>query len=321
MRVLVTGAAGFIGGELCLALLGRHFEVFGIDNLNSYYDVNLKLARLERVRSLPGFQFEVCDISDMKHLSEIFCRFSPDVVVNLAAQAGVRYSITDPESYTKSNLVGFANVLECCRRNSVQHLVFASSSSVYGECKKVPFNEEDRVDNPVSYYAATKKANELMAASYANLYGMQVTGLRFFTVYGPWGRPDMAAWLFTSAILSGRPIKIFNQGRMKRDFTYISDIVEGVCRIIEKKDLLDAKYNIFNIGNNHPVELADFIRAIEEACGKEAKKEYLPMQNGDVTTTYADISKLYKFVQYKPSTGLSQGVGNFVRWYREYHNI
>lgn len=280
--ILVTGAAGFIGSALSKRLLSEGCRVIGIDDFNSYYPVELKEARVADIGSNPAFTLVRGDISDKALLEKVFSDYEPEAVVNLAAQAGVRYSIENPDAYTRSNLVGFANLLECCRHHKVGHFVFASSSSVYGKNKKVPFSEDDRVDFPVSYYAATKKANELMAASYANLYKLPLTGLRFFTVYGPWGRPDMAPWLFTDAILAGRPIKVFNNGDMMRDFTFIDDIVEGVVRVIGRVPQGDFPYEIFNIGNHSPVRLMDFIHEIEKACGREAEKIMLPMQAGDV---------------------------------------
>lgn len=301
--ILVTGAAGFIGSALSKRLLSEGCRVIGIDDFNSYYPVELKEARVADIGSNPAFTLVRGDISDK-------------AVVNLAAQAGVRYSIENPDAYTRSNLVGFANLLECCRHHKVGHFVFASSSSVYGKNKKVPFSEDDRVDFPVSYYAATKKANELMAASYANLYKLPLTGLRFFTVYGPWGRPDMAPWLFTDAILAGRPIKVFNNGDMMRDFTFIDDIVEGVVRVIGRVPQGDFPYEIFNIGNHSPVRLMDFIHEIEKACGREAEKIMLPMQAGDVPVTYADTAKLEAAVGFKPATPLSVGIPKFVEWFK-----
>ena len=278
--------------------------------------MELKEARVADIGSNPAFTLVRGDISDKALLEKVFSDYEPEAVVNLAAQAGVRYSIENPDAYTRSNLVGFANLLECCRHHKVGHFVFASSSSVYGKNKKVPFSEDDRVDFPVSYYAATKKANELMAASYANLYKLPLTGLRFFTVYGPWGRPDMAPWLFTDAILAGRPIKVFNNGDMMRDFTFIDDIVEGVVRVIGRVPQGDFPYEIFNIGNHSPVRLMDFIHEIEKACGREAEKIMLPMQAGDVPVTYADTAKLEAAVGFKPATPLSVGIPKFVEWFK-----
>lgn len=314
--ILVTGAAGFIGSALLKRLLSEGCRVIGIDDFNSYYPVELKEARVADIGSNPAFTLVRGDISDKALLEKVFSDYEPEAVVNLAAQAGVRYSIENPDAYTRSNLVGFANLLECCRHHKVGHFVFASSSSVYGKNKKVPFSEDDRVDFPVSYYAATKKANELMAASYANLYKLPLTGLRFFTVYGPWGRPDMAPWLFTDAILAGRPIKVFNNGDMMRDFTFIDDIVEGVVRVIGRVPQGDFPYEIFNIGNHSPVRLMDFIHEIEKACGREAEKIMLPMQAGDVPVTYADTAKLEAAVGFKPATPLSVGIPKFVEWFK-----
>lgn len=320
-RILVTGAAGFIGAALCLELTKKSYQVLGIDNLNDYYDVQLKLDRLHRLDDNDLFLFKKVDISDKSSLQIPFEEFRPEIVVNLAAQAGVRYSILNPDSYTKSNLVGFANILECCRETKVKHLIFASSSSVYGKNKKVPFSEEDNVDKPVSYYAATKKANELMASAYSELYKIRTTGLRFFTVYGPWGRPDMAPWLFTKAILENKTIKVFNYGKMRRDFTYIDDIVSGMMGVIESKKLGADLFNIYNIGNNEPEELGYFIEIIEKECGRSANKEFLPMQMGDVPVTYADISKLSAVTGFKPKVSLEEGLQKFVSWFKKYHNI
>ena len=314
--ILVTGAAGFIGSALSKRLLSEGCRVIGIDDFNSYYPVELKEARVADIGPNPAFTLVRGDISDKALLEKVFSDYEPEAVVNLAAQAGVRYSIENPDAYTRSNLVGFANLLECCRHHKVGHFVFASSSSVYGKNKKVPFSEDDRVDFPVSYYAATKKANELMAASYANLYKLPLTGLRFFTVYGPWGRPDMAPWLFTDAILAGRPIKVFNNGDMMRDFTFIDDIVEGVVRVIGRVPQGDFPDEIFNIGNHSPVRLMDFIHEIEKACGREAEKIMLPMQAGDVPVTYADTAKLEAAVGFKPATPLSVGIPKFVEWFK-----
>jgi UDP-glucuronate 4-epimerase len=332
-RVLITGAAGFIGFHLSMRLLKNGCHVTGIDNLNHYYDVKLKEARLEKLTSFENFSFYKMDISDKKSLEEIFNNTKYDVVVNLAAQAGVRYSIENPHAYVDSNIVGFVNLLEACRHNDVKHLVFASSSSVYGANTKMPFSVHNNVDHPVSLYAATKKANELMAHAYSHLYGMACTGLRFFTVYGPWGRPDMALFLFTKAILEEKPIKIFNHGRMQRDFTYIDDITEGVVRIMAKLPEPDptwngdnpdpgtsyARYKIYNIGNNNPVELMEFIGVIEKVLGKKAKKEFLDLQPGDVPATYADIDDLIKDVGFKPETTIETGIKQFILWYNDYY--
>ncbi|MCD4762891.1 MAG: NAD-dependent epimerase [Desulfobacterales bacterium] len=332
-RVLITGAAGFIGFHLSMRLLKNGCHVTGIDNLNSYYDVKLKEARLEKLTSFENFSFYKMDISDKKSLEEIFNNTKHDVVVNLAAQAGVRYSIENPHAYVDSNIVGFVNLLEACRHNDVKHLVFASSSSVYGANTKMPFSVHNNVDHPVSLYAATKKANELMAHAYSHLYGMACTGLRFFTVYGPWGRPDMALFLFTKAILEEKPIKIFNHGRMQRDFTYIDDITEGVVRIMARLPEPDptwngdnpdpgtsyARYKIYNIGNNNPVELMEFIGVIEKVLGKKAKKEFLDLQPGDVPATYADIDDLIKDAGFKPETTIETGIKQFILWYNDYY--
>ncbi len=334
-RVIVTGAAGFIGFHLSMRLLKDGCHVTGIDNLNPYYDVNLKKARLEKLTPFENFSFYNMDISDKKSLEEIFNNTKYDVVVNLAAQAGVRYSIENPHAYVDSNIVGFVNLLESCRHNDVKHLVFASSSSVYGANTKMPFSVHNNVDHPVSLYAATKKANELMAHAYSHLYGMHCTGLRFFTVYGPWGRPDMALFLFTKAILEEKPIKVFNHGRMQRDFTYIDDIIEGVVRIMARLpepnpawngDNPDpgtsyARYKIYNIGNNNPVELMEYIGVIEKVLGKKAKKEFLDLQPGDVPATYADIDDLIKDVGFKPETTIETGIKQFILWYNEYYGV
>ena len=316
MKVLVTGAAGFIGYHLTQRLLGRGDEVVGIDNLNDYYPVALKRARLAEICS-DRFRFIEMDIADRKALPALFEAEKFDAVVNLAAQAGVRYSIENPWAYVDSNLVGFVNILECCRHYPVRHLVYASSSSVYGGNEKTPFSEEDKVDNPVSLYAATKKSNELMASCYCKLYGMKATGLRFFTVYGPWGRPDMSPMLFASAISAGKPIKVFNHGDMMRDFTYIDDIIEGVVRVLDKAP---AMHEVYNIGCSSPVKLMDFISEIEQALGREAEKIMLPMQPGDVYQTYADTAKLERDMGYKPHVTLHEGIGHFIGWYRSDKN-
>lgn len=312
MKILITGAAGFIGFSLAKRLLERGDSVVGIDNMNDYYPVDLKRARLGRLRR-PSFRFIEMDIADRKALPELFASEHFDCVVNLAAQAGVRYSIENPWAYVDSNLVGFANVLECCRHYPAGHLVYASSSSVYGGNEKVPFSEDDRVDDPVSLYAATKKSGELMASCYCRLYGISATGLRFFTVYGPWGRPDMSPSLFAAAIFGGKPIKVFNHGDMLRDFTYIDDIVEGVVRVI---DGAPRCHEIYNIGCGHPVRLMDFIGEIESAAGRRAEKIMLPMQPGDVYRTYADTSKLERDFGYRPEVTLHEGVARFIEWYR-----
>ena len=309
------------------------YRVFGVDNLNNYYDPQLKQARLKILKGFPGFHFFKTDLADSDGLPKIFKDNPVDVVVNLAAQAGVRYSLTNPQAYVESNLVGFVNILECCRHHDVKHLVFASSSSVYGANTNMPFSVHDNVDHPVSLYAASKKSNELMAHTYSHLFELPCTGLRFFTVYGPWGRPDMALFLFTKAILEGYPIDVFNHGKMKRDFTYIDDIVEGVVRVMKNLpesnpdwsgDAPDpgtsyARYKIYNIGNNNPVQLMDFIEAIENALGKKATKNFMDLQPGDVPATYADVDDLIKDVGFKPDTSIEEGIGRFVEWYQDYY--
>jgi UDP-glucuronate 4-epimerase len=326
LKVLVTGAAGFIGFHVCQALLARGDHVVGIDNLNDYYSIELKRARIDLLQAhanAQNFQFLKLDIADNQSLSELFFKHKPQRVIHLAAQAGVRYSIQNPQAYVQSNLVGFANVLEVCRHQQIEHLVYASSSSVYGGNTKLPFSELDNVDNPVSFYAATKKSNELMAHAYSHLYLIPTTGLRFFTVYGPWGRPDMAPILFANAIANDEAIKIFNHGDMLRDFTYIDDIVEGVLRVLDKvaTPLTDhqAPHRIFNIGNNSPEKLMHFIGLLEKAFGKIAHKEYLPMQAGDVKATFADTSALEDWVGFKPYTPIEEGVENFVDWFKSYY--
>jgi len=335
VKILVTGAAGFIGMTTSLRLLARGDEVVGLDNLNDYYEVSLKENRLKRLTALPGFRFVKLDVGDRAGMEKLFAEEKFDKVIHLAAQAGVRYSIQNPHAYVDSNLVGFINVLEGCRHNQVQHLVYASSSSVYGGNTKMPFSEHDSVDHPVSLYAATKKANELMAHTYSHLYGLPTTGLRFFTVYGPWGRPDMALFLFTKAILEGRPIDVFNHGNMKRDFTYIDDIVEGVIRVMDRTAAANPEYDpiaadpatsnvpyrVFNIGNNNPVQLLDFIGAIENALGMKAEKRLLPLQDGDVPATYANTDLLNDWVGFVPGTSVEDGVGRFVSWYRDYYKV
>ncbi|WP_026435389.1 NAD-dependent epimerase [Acidovorax sp. JHL-9] len=321
--VLVTGAAGFIGSHVVERLLARGDRVLGLDNLNDYYDPALKQARLRRLEGAPGFRFVRLDLADRTGMADLFAAERFDGVIHLAAQAGVRYSITHPNAYLDSNLTGFGHVLEGCRALGVAHLVYASSSSVYGGNTKMPFAETDAVDHPVSLYAATKKANELMAHTYSHLYGFPTTGLRFFTVYGPWGRPDMAYHLFTRAILAGEPISVFNHGDMRRDFTYIDDITEGVLRVLDKPATPErmgaAPYRVFNIGNSEPVPLLDFIRCIENALGKAAIRQLLPMQPGDVPATYASTQALRDWVGFAPSTPLAEGIENFVRWYRAYY--
>jgi UDP-glucuronate 4-epimerase len=333
MKILITGVAGFIGSALALRLLERGDSVYGIDNMNDYYDVRLKEARLKRTTGHPRFQFQKLDIIDRAGMAEMFEKGKFDAVMHLAAQAGVRYSITNPEAYVDANLVGFGNILEGCRHHGVKHLVFASSSSVYGANSKLPFSEHDNVDHPVSLYAATKKANELMAHCYAHLYKLPCTGLRFFTVYGPWGRPDMALFKFTKGILEGAPIPVFNRGKMIRDFTYIDDIVEGVVRVIDRTALPNpawsgespdpatsyAPYRIYNIGNNQPVQLMRYIEVLEQSLGKKAKLDMLPMQDGDVPATYAATENLEKDTGFKPRTSVEHGIARFVEWYKSYH--
>ncbi|MCD6197724.1 MAG: NAD-dependent epimerase [Deltaproteobacteria bacterium] len=334
-KILVTGAAGFIGYHLSGRLLEEGREVVGLDNMNDYYDPVLKEARLSRLISHVNFKSVRKDLSDRAAMEELFVTDKFDGVVNLAAQAGVRYSLINPQSYVDSNLVGFMNVLEGCRHNNVKHLVFASSSSVYGANTRMPFSVHDNVDHPVSIYAATKKANELMAHTYSHLYGLHCTGLRFFTVYGPWGRPDMALFLFTNAILEDRPIDVFNHGKMRRDFTYVDDIVEGVVRVMDRPaepnpgwtgDAPDPSssyvpYKLYNIGNNQPVELLRFIEIIEECLGKKARKNLLPLQPGDVPATYANIDDLMRDVGFKPSTTLEEGIPRFIAWYKDYYKV
>lgn len=330
--ILVTGAAGFIGFHVARRLLDRGDRVLGLDNLNDYYDVSLKEARLAQLQAHPRFRFERIDIAQNPAMSSLFDSNSIQSVVHLAAQAGVRYSLSNPQAYIHSNIVGFLNVLEGCKQARVGHLVFASSSSVYGGNTRMPFSVHDSVDHPVSLYAATKKANELMAHTYAHLYGLPCTGLRFFTVYGPWGRPDMALFLFAKAIFEGRPIDVYNFGEMKRDFTYIDDVVEGVIRVHDKpaapqvKETLHpgesfAPYRLYNIGNHQPVELLRFIEVLEEAIGKKAEKNFLPIQPGDVAATYADVDDLIAAVGFKPDTSVEIGIKRFVEWYRAYYKV
>lgn len=335
-KVLVTGVAGFIGMHVAQRLLADGYEVIGIDNLNAYYPVALKQARLTQLNDNPAFRFQLQDISDTASVMTLFARERFDAVIHLAAQAGVRYSLENPQAYIQSNLVGFANILEGCRHHPVVHLVYASSSSVYGMNTKVPFSEYDPVDCPVSLYAATKKSNELMAHSYSHLYQIPTTGLRFFTVYGEWGRPDMSPWLFTNAILQQRPIKVFNYGKMQRDFTYIDDIVEGVVRVLRHIPLAyplhddcvhslsnaeEIPYRLYNIGNHQPVALLEFINTLEEILGVTAVREYLPMQAGDVYATYADIQALQRAVGFSPTTPLATGLRRFVAWFKHYHQL
>lgn len=332
MRILVTGAAGFIGFHLSQRLLREGFEVFGIDNMNSYYDVGLKEARLAQLQLHANFTFEVLDLADGPSLDRFVANCQPEIAVNLAAQAGVRYSLQNPIAYINSNVVGFVNLLEACvRRAQVSHFVFASSSSVYGANVVVPFRESDSVDHPVSLYAATKKSNELFAHSYSHLYGLPVTGLRFFTVYGPWGRPDMACFKFTDAIIHDRPIEIYNNGQMQRDFTYIDDVVEGIKRVMMHPPQSsvaeesgghfqsNARYKVYNLGNHQPIELMKFVETIEHAIGRTTQKIFLPMQSGDVVSTYAGMDDLYHAVGFRPTTSLEEGLLNFVDWYRQYY--
>jgi len=339
MKILITGAAGFIGFHVTKRLLESQHTVIGLDNINDYYDINLKYARINELgiarknatqfnkmvksKSYPNFVFIRGDITDDTLLSNLFAEEGFDIVCNLAAQAGVRYSLENPKAYIESNIVGFVNILECCRHNNVKHLVYASSSSVYGMNKKVPFTTTDNVDHPISLYAATKKSNELMAYTYSHLYGFQTTGLRFFTVYGPWGRPDMAMFLFTKAILDKKPINVFNKGAMERDFTYIDDIVQGIIRIIENKHTpeynKEKKYNLYNIGNNKSVKLNEFIVAIENELGTVAEKNLMPMQPGDVEKTWADVDALIRDFAYSPNTPIKKGVAKFINWYRKFY--
>jgi len=333
--ILVTGAAGFIGFHLCQRLLQRGDKVIGIDNLNDYYDVFLKQDRLAQLQQLAGFSFQKLDLANQEDMTQLFGSQHFDGVVNLAAQVGVRYSVKNPQAYVQSNLVGFVNVLEGCRYSGVEHLVFASSSSVYGANTKIPFSVHDTVDHPVSIYGASKKANELMAHTYSHLYRLPITGLRFFTVYGTWGRPDMAPFLFTKAILEGQPINVFNYGKMRRDFTYIDDIVEGVVRVLDKvpqsnpnwlSDVPDpsssnAPYKLYNIGNNQPIELMHFIEVLENCLGKKAEKNMLPLQAGDVLATYANVDDLVQDVGFKPNTSIETGIDRFVAWYRKYYKV
>lgn len=321
MNILITGAAGFIGYHLSNRLLALGHQIYGVDNLNDYYDVSLKQARLAQLLPQDNFTFKCLDISDRDAVARLFTNNKFDCVINLAAQAGVRYSLKNPHAYVDSNLIGFTNILEGCRHSQIEHLIFASSSSVYGANTKVPFAVSDRTDSPVSLYAATKKANELMAYSYSHLYDLPMTGLRFFTVYGAWGRPDMAYFKFTRAIAEGKPIDVYNYGRMKRDFTYIDDVVEAIVRIIPKppQRLEQPPYKVYNLGNNNPVELGEFIQAIETALGRSAKKNLLPMQPGDVIATYADVDELIADFDFKPSTSIDIGVKKFVDWYQQHY--
>jgi UDP-glucuronate 4-epimerase len=334
-KILVTGAAGFVGFFLAQKLLDRKDEVIGLDNINDYYDVNLKNDRLAQLKDRPGFTFYKLDLADRAGMESLFTEHQFDTVAHLAAQAGVRYSLQNPHAYVNSNLVGFIHILEGCRHQKVKHLVFASSSSVYGANTKMPFSVHDNVDHPLSLYAATKKSNELMAHTYSHLYNLPTTGLRFFTVYGPWGRPDMALFTFTKAIISGKPIDVFNYGKMQRDFTYVDDIVEGVIRTLDKipqsnpewsgehpdPSSSKAPYKIYNIGNNQPVELIRFIEVLEDCLGMKAEKNLLPLQPGDVLATYADVEDLTKDVDFKPSTPIEVGIDNFVKWFRSYYKV
>ncbi|MGZ8094780.1 MAG: NAD-dependent epimerase [Methylosarcina sp.] len=335
MKILVTGAAGFIGSQLSIRLLERGDEVVGIDNLNDYYDVNLKLARLNRLRQYERFKFIRMEIADRPSMEQFFVQEQFQRVVHLAAQAGVRYSLTNPHAYIESNIVGFINILEGCRHNKVEHLIYASSSSVYGANTKMPFSVHDNVDHPVSLYAASKKANELMAHSYSHLFHLPTTGLRFFTVYGPWGRPDMSLFQFTRNILEGKPIDVFNYGNHRRDFTYIDDIVEGITRVLDKPaqgnlnwsghhpdpGTSKAPYRVYNIGCHRPVHLLTFIEILEKCLGKKAIKNMLPLQNGDVPDTYADVTDLVEDLDYTPATLLEEGIRNFVLWYKDYYQV
>jgi Nucleoside-diphosphate-sugar epimerases len=335
MKILITGSSGFIGFHLSNLLLSKDFQVVGIDNMNDYYDVQLKKSRLSILEKKENFSFHQIDLVDRDKINELFEKEKFDYVINLAAQAGVRYSITNPYAYIDSNIMGFINILEACRNYPVKHLIYASSSSVYGGNSVTPFSTEHPVDHPVSLYAATKKSNELMAHTYSHLYNIPTTGLRFFTVYGPWGRPDMAYFSFAKDILEGKEIKVFNHGQMERDFTYVDDIIMGIYKLIEKAPVKNsdwneseysasesfAPYKIFNIGNNNPVKLMDFIKVLEEKIGKEANKVYMEMQDGDVLKTYADISDLEKTINFKPSTSIEDGLDKFAKWYKEYYNI
>ena len=314
-KILVTGAAGFIGFHLCKSMLDDGYEVLGIDNLNDYYDPNLKLSRLEQLKPYKNFTFEKIDITDRESLTQSFQSFNPNRVVNLAAQAGVRYSIENPYAYMESNLVGFLNIIELCRHNEVEGFIYASSSSVYGGNTKIPFSVEDRVDNPISLYAASKKSNELIAHSYSHLYGLRTTGLRYFTVYGPWGRPDMAMFIFTKKILTGEPIPVFNNGNMKRDFTYIDDIISGSRAAIDK----NYKCEVFNLGNHKSEHLMDMIALIENELGKKAIIDFLPIQPGDVVESYAEIDKSDKMLAYKSKTNVDVGIRKFISWFKDYH--
>ena len=338
-KLLITGAAGFIGFHLCKNLIKNGYDIVGIDNLNSYYDIGLKKDRINNLLEIPStktnFQFIKCDLANKIELEAIFKEYSPRSVINLAAQAGVRYSMKCPETYLNSNIVGFGNIMECCNKYNIEHFIFASSSSVYGNNKKIPFKESDKVDHPLSLYAATKRSNELIAHTYSHLYNLPTTGLRFFTVYGPWGRPDMSYFIFTSKILKGEPIEVFNNGEMMRDFTYIDDVVNSITKLIEKKPTKDSKqkyfqddpssswapFKIFNIGNSSPTNLIDFIQVIEKNVGKKAKKNMLPMQPGDVKVTYADTTLLKEWIGYSPKIKIEEGIEKFVNWYLKYQKL
>jgi UDP-glucuronate 4-epimerase len=334
-RIMVTGAAGFIGSHLSRRLLKEGHHVIGIDNINDYYDINLKYSRLDLMKDEQNFDFEKVSLENKESVEGIFDKYHPDIVINLAAQAGVRYSLENPHAYIEANVIGFTNILEGCRHHKVEQLIYASSSSVYGANTSLPFSVHDNVDHPMSLYAATKKANELMAHTYSQLYDIPTTGLRFFTVYGPWGRPDMALFLFTKAILEGEPIKVFNNGNMMRDFTYVDDIVESIYRLTSKPAEPNpdwtgnkpdpgtsyAPYKVYNIGNNSPVKLMEFIEAIEEKLGIEAVKEFLPLQAGDVPQTYANVEDLFNDIDFKPQTSIKEGIGNFIDWYLDYYKI
>ncbi len=337
-KILVTGSSGFIGFHVCKTLLSRNYDVIGIDNINNYYDINLKKSRLKILdeysyKKKNSWIFYKGALEDSSFLNNIFKKHSPSIVINLAAQAGVRYSITNPKSYIDTNIVGFSNILECCRSEQIKHLIYASSSSVYGGNTKLPFSENDPVNHPVSLYAATKKANELLAHSYSNLYNIPSTGLRFFTVYGPWGRPDMAPMIFAKAIFENTPLKIFNNGKMQRDFTYIDDVAEAIFKLIQKPAISDlnfktnnpnpstswAPHRILNIGNNDPIELLEFIKILEKLIGRKAKKNYLPMQKGDVVKTWADTNLIKSYIGFKPYTNIQDGLEKFVNWYKGYY--
>ncbi len=333
--ILVTGAAGFIGFHVAKRLLAQGRAVVGIDNLNAYYDPKLKDARLAELTRINSFRFHKLDLADGDGMAKLFAEYKFPHVVHLAAQAGVRYSLVDPHAYVDSNLVGFTNILEGCRHNGCQHLLYASSSSVYGSNSQMPFSTSDNVDHPLSLYGATKKANELMAHSYSHLFALPTTGLRFFTVYGPWGRPDMAMWIFASAILAGKPIKLFNHGNMRRDFTFVDDVVESVVRLVDRPAAPDPDYStqnpdparstapwrVYNIGNNNPVEVTEVVRILEETIGKKAIREMLPMQPGDVPATYANVDDLMRDVDFRPSTPIADGIGRFIAWFRDYHKL